>query len=99
MRGLLALLVVGLAGCGASSEVARDVSAAIGTIDRAELTAGAANLEQWHQAHGTYVGTAAGVTGVTVVRADSSTWCLQTANAHEVGPDGTPAAGPCDQGK
>jgi hypothetical protein len=75
------------------------VGAAIGTIDRAELTAGAANLEQWHQAHGTYAGTAPEVGGVTVVRADSHTWCLQTANAHEVGPDGTPAAGPCDQGK
>jgi hypothetical protein len=101
MRGLLALLAlaVGLAGCGGSNGVARDVGAAIGMIDRAELTAGAANLEQWHQAHGTYAGAAPGVTGVTVVRADSSTWCLQTANAHEVGPEGTPAAGPCDQDK
>ena len=103
MRGFLALLalapVVGLAGCGGSSGVAHDVNAAIGMIDHAELTAGAANLEQWHQAHGTYAGAGAGVTGVTVVRADGNTWCLQTANAHEVGPDGTPAAGPCDQRK
>ena len=36
-----------------------------------------------------------GVPGVTLVRADASGWCLQTASAHEVGPGGTPAAGPC----
>ena len=93
---LLALApVVVLAGCGASGQVARDVGAVVGMIDRAELTAGAANLEQWRQAHGTYAGAALGVSGVTVVRADANTWCLQTANAHEVGPGGSPAAGPC----
>ena len=32
---------------------------------------------------------------VTLVRADGNTWCLQTEAAHEVGPGGTPAAGPC----
>ena len=75
MRRLLALLalapVVLLAGCGGSSDVARDVGAVVGMVERAELTAGAANLQQWHQAHGTYAGADAGVTGVTVVRADS----------------------------
>jgi hypothetical protein len=99
MRRLLALLavapVVVIAGCGGSGEVTRDVGAVVGIIDRAELTAGAANLQQWHQAHGTYSGAASGVSGVTVVRADGNTWCLQTANGHEVGPGGTPAAGPC----
>ena len=102
MRGFLALLAlapaVGLAGCGGSSRVAHDVGGVIGTIERAELTAGAANLQQWHQAHGTYAGADAGVTGVTVVRADREMWCLQSANAHQVGPDGMPATGPCDQG-
>ena len=71
------------------------MNAAIGMIDRAELTAGAANLQQWYQAHGTYAGAASGVNGVTVARADGNTWCLQTDNAHEVGPGGTPAAGAC----
>jgi hypothetical protein len=94
---LLALLPVAVvaAGCGASKEVAADVGAAVGMIDRADLTAGAANLQQWYQAHGTYAGADPGVPGVTLVRADSAGWCLQTANAHEVGPDGTPAAGRC----
>ena len=99
MRRLLALLalapVVVLAGCGGSGAVTHDVGAVVGMIDRAELTAGAANLQQWHQAHGTYAGAASAVSGVTVVRADGNTWCLQAANAHEVGPSGTPAAGPC----
>ena len=103
MRRLLALLALApavvFAGCGGSSDVARDVGAVINMVERAELTAAAANLQQWHQAHGTYAGADAGVPGVTVVRADSATWCLQSANAHEVGPDGTPTAGPCDQGK
>jgi hypothetical protein len=71
------------------------VDEVVGMVERAELTAGAANLQQWFQAHGTYAGAKSGVTGVTVARADSTTWCLQSATAHEVGPDGTPAAGPC----
>jgi hypothetical protein len=103
MSRLLTLLalapVVLLAGCGGSSGVARDGGAVVGMVERAELTAGAASLQQWFQEHGTYAGADAGVTGVTVVRADRETWCLQTATAHEVGPDGTPAAGPCDQRK
>jgi hypothetical protein len=94
---VLALLpaVVVAAGCGASKEVAADVGAVVGVIDRAELTAGAANLQQWYQAHGTYAGADPGVSGVRLVRADSAAWCLQTTNAHEAGPSGTPAAGPC----
>jgi hypothetical protein len=88
-------LALALAGCGGSQSVASDVGAVVGMIDRAELTAGAANLQQWRQAHGTYSGAASGVSGVTVMRADENTWCLQTTNGHEVGPSGTPAAGPC----
>jgi hypothetical protein len=97
MRRLLAVLlpVVVLAGCGGSDGVTRGVTTVIGMVDRAALTTGAANLQQWFQAHGTYAGAGSGVSGVTVVRADGNTWCLQTANAHEVGPNGTPAPGPC----
>ncbi|MBV9414875.1 MAG: hypothetical protein JO363_07865 [Solirubrobacterales bacterium] len=93
---LLALAaILALAGCGGSGEVANDVGAVVGMIDRAELTAGAANLQLWYQAHGTYAGAASGVSGVTVARAGGNAWCLQTANAHEVGPGGTPAGGAC----
>ena len=92
-----ALLALGLvaAGCGASEEIAGDVVAIVGTAERAELTAAAANLQQWHRAHGTYVGAVPGVPGVALVRADATGWCLQTAGAHVAGPGGTPAAGPC----
>jgi hypothetical protein len=99
MRRPLALLalapVVALAGCGGSGDVTHDVGAVVAMIDRAELTAGAANLQQWREAHGTYAGATSGVSGVTLVRADGNAWCLQTATAHEVGPAGTPSAGAC----
>src|SRR3954471_7490523 len=97
MRKLLAVLapVALLAGCGGSDGVTRDVSTVIGMVDRAALTAGAANLQQWFQAHGTYAGADSGVAGPTLPRADGNTWCLQSANAHEAGPNGTPAPGPC----
>lgn len=89
----LALVLVAT-GCG-SSGVAHDVVAVVGMTDRARLTAGASNLQQWYQAHGTYAGADPGVAGVTLVRADGSGWCLQTVDAHETGPNGAPAAGPC----
>ncbi len=94
---VLALLLLALvaAGCGASEEVAGDVVAVVGMAERAELTAAAVNLQQWYQAHGTYAGAVPGVPGVTLVRADASGWCLETAGSHQAGPGGTPAAGPC----
>ena len=97
-RKLLALAPLGLvlvvAGCG-SSGVANDVGAGLDMITRAELTAGAANLQQWYESHGTYAGATVGVPNVTLVRADGNAWCLQTGSAHENGPDGKPASGPC----
>lgn len=53
-------------------------------------------LQAWLVDHGTY----AGVTlppsfGVTVARADASSYCLQSADQHLAGPNGTPAPGPC----
>jgi hypothetical protein len=101
MRKLLALLSLALvlvaAGCGfgGKSEGERVGGAIVGMIDRANLTAGAANLQQWYQAHGTYAGATVGVPGVTLARADGSSWCLQTASAHEDGPNGAPTAGSC----
>jgi hypothetical protein len=99
MRKLFGLLPLGLvlaaAGCGATNEGAQVGAAVVGMIDHANLTAGAANFQQWYQAHGTYAGANPGVPGVTLVRADGSSWCLQTASAHEAGPNGTPTAGPC----
>jgi hypothetical protein len=101
MRKLVALLSLALvlvaAGCGfgGKSEGEQVGGAIVGMIDRANLTAGAANLQQWYQSHGTYAGANPGVPGVTLVRADRSSWCLQTASAHEAGPNGTVASGGC----
>jgi type II secretory pathway pseudopilin PulG len=52
-------------------------------------------LEQQHSLNGTYAGTSLAGFGVTLVRADASTYCIQNATAHVAGPGGTAAAGPC----
>ena len=54
-----------------------------------------AQLEQQHALNGTYAGTSLAGFGVTLVRADASTYCVQDADAHLAGPGGTAAAGPC----
>jgi len=54
-----------------------------------------AQLEQQHALNGTYAGTSLAGFGVTLVRADASTYCIQNADAHLAGPGGTAAAGPC----
>ena len=54
-----------------------------------------AQLEQQHALNGTYVGTSLAGFGVTLVRADAGTYCIQNAAAHLAGPGGAAAAGPC----
>ena len=54
-----------------------------------------AQLEQSHSLSGTYAGTSLAGFGVTLVRADASTYCIQTATAHLAGPGGSAAPGPC----
>lgn len=57
------------------------------------LQAAATALEFSHRANGTY----AGVTpdGVTVVRADTASYCVEAGGHHLAGPGGSPARGPC----
>jgi hypothetical protein len=74
---------------------------------RAETTAAGANfqgvvasLQAWFAENGTYAGaTLPPGSGVTLARADTSAYCLQTAAGaaveHEVGPGGEPQPGPC----
>lgn len=54
-----------------------------------------AQLEQQHALNGTYAGTSLAGFGVTLVRADASTYCIQNAGAHLAGPGGVAATGPC----
>jgi hypothetical protein len=97
MKRARAVLIVvpstlALAACGGSSSVAQSV---VGPVVQAELTVAATNLSSWYTAHGTYAGANPGVAGVTLVRADGVSWCVQTASAHENGPGGSVLAGPC----
>jgi hypothetical protein len=52
-------------------------------------------LESQHALNGTYAGTALGGFGVTLVRADATSYCIQDSASHLDGPGGAPAAGPC----
>jgi hypothetical protein len=55
-------------------------------------------LQAWYAANATYAGaTLPPGSGVTLVRADATGYCLQTADAaeHETGPNGTVQPGPC----
>jgi hypothetical protein len=74
----------------------------IQAVDRAQSTANGvafeqaqAQLEQQHAVSGTYTGTSLGGFGVTLVRADASSYCIQNAAAHLAGPGGAVATGPC----
>ena len=71
-------------------------------VDQAQATANgvafeqaSAQLEQQHALNGTYAATTLGHLGVKLVRADTSTYCLQAGNEHLAGPGGSPAPGPC----
>jgi type II secretory pathway pseudopilin PulG len=54
-----------------------------------------AQLEQQHALNGTYAGTSLAGFGVTLVRADANTYCIQNATGHLAGPGGAAATGPC----
>jgi hypothetical protein len=71
-------------------------------VDQAQVTANGvafeqaqAQLEQQHALSDTYAGTPLGGFGVTLVRADASSYCIQNASAHLTGPGGAVATGPC----
>ncbi|HEY8725345.1 MAG TPA: hypothetical protein VIL91_01430 [Gaiellaceae bacterium] len=72
-------------------------TAAVGSLN---FTGAATELEAYKSEHATYAGAVLPPAfGVTVVRADASTYCLQAGIGgtvqHFIGPGGTPAAGPC----
>jgi hypothetical protein len=53
-------------------------------------------LQAWYADHGTFAGaTLPPAYGITVVRADAVSYCLQSGGEHVDGPNGTPAPGPC----
>lgn len=72
--------------------------AAAGATADANLLTARTGVEAFFAAGATYVG-APTPTGVTLVAADSATYCLQISSGaaarHLAGPGGSPAAGPC----
>jgi Tfp pilus assembly protein PilE len=72
-------------------------TAAVGSLN---FTGAATELEAYKSEHETYAGAVLPAAfGVTVMRADAATYCLQAGVGgtvqHFTGPGGTPAAGPC----
>ena len=104
---LLSALVVGVYLFGAGSRAAGPTSQAAKSAESKGIAAAAtvnfqqaaAALEQTHAVSGTYAETNLAGFGVTLVRADTVSYCIQTAVGtgvqHETGPGGAPAAGPC----
>jgi hypothetical protein len=106
---LISLLVaLGVAGfiMNAQLQHSPSGSSARHDIDRAQAVAAGVTfqqagvaLEQFHALNGTYAGADLGGFGVTLARADASTYCVQTGSGqstmHLSGPGGRPAAGAC----
>ena len=74
-----------------SQEIAQAEQSASGVSFQQAQT----ELEAHHALDGTYAGAALGGFGVTVARADASSYCIQDASSHLDGPGGTAAPGPC----
>jgi len=104
---LLSALVVGVYLFGAGSRAAGPTSQAAKSAESKGIAAAAtvnfqqaaAALQQTHAVSGTYAETNLAGFGVTLVRADTVSYCIQTGVGtgvqHETGPGGAPAAGPC----
>ena len=83
-----------------SPAVTQRVMQADSTVAGANFASAAPALQAWFTENGTYVGaTVPPGTGVVLVRADSTGYCLQAdvggTQEHEVGPQGVPQPGPC----
>jgi hypothetical protein len=87
-----------LPGTGASSEVSDSVSSLISTTMRASFTGAQASVDAQRMATGSYAG-AVVQPPITLVRADTTSYCLQLDQGavlqHLVGPGGAPEPGPC----
>ena len=83
-----------------SPAVTQIVTKADSTVADANFAAATPALQAWFTENRTYVGaTLPPGTGVVLVRADGSGYCLQAdiggTQEHEVGPQGVPQPGPC----
>ena len=104
---LLAALVVGVYLFGAGSRAAGPTSQAARSAESKGIDAAttlnfqqaAAALEQTRAVSGTYADTNLGGFGVTLMRADTVSYCIQASVRatvqHQTGPGGAPSPGPC----
>lgn len=77
------------------ASAASEIDRAKQTADGVKLMQAAFAIEQFKALNGTYAASSLGHLGVKLVRADSSSYCAQTATGHLAGPGGSPAPGPC----
>jgi hypothetical protein len=97
--GVLMLLSMSHNGPTAKSTKAAEAEATA-AVSGLNFTGAATELEAYKSEHATYAGAELPPAfGVTVVRADAVSYCLQAGIGggvqHFTGPGGTPAAGPC----
>jgi hypothetical protein len=82
----------------AANGAGESAGALVDTMSRAYFTGAEASLEVQRSTTGSYVG-ARLEPPMTLIRADAASYCIQLdrppAQAHENGPGGVPAAGPC----
>src|SRR4051812_43186146 len=95
------LMALNMQRSGPTSATAKHAeSAATAAVSSLNFTAAATELEAFHAENATYAGVVLPPAfGVSVVRADSASYCLQAGTGpsiqHFTGPGGTAAAGPC----
>ena len=74
----------------------QDIAQANSATAGVNFTQAVPALQSYYDQNQTYVGaTLPAGSGVVLVRADATSYCLQDGNEHEVGPGGTPQPGPC----
>jgi len=81
-----------------SQAVQQEEAQASAAASATSFAAALPTLQAWYADHGTYAGAALAPSyGVTLVRGDATSFCVQSADgqAHETGPNGAPSAGPC----
>ena len=95
------LMALNMSQNGPTSHTAkRAESQAIAAVGSLNFTGAATELEAYKSEHATYAGAALPPAfGVTVMRADAASYCLQAGVGgtlqHFTGPGGTPSTGPC----
>jgi Tfp pilus assembly protein PilE len=93
--GVAYLMSGQLASTASQNSATTEIKRARQTAAGVKLEQGAFAIEQFHALNGTYAASSLGHLGVELVRADASSYCLQSGDEHLAGPGGSPTPGPC----